>query len=421
MGRTHLSLKEDKFLINNVLTYTEITTSPEHVRGMLMNARFIQGVFDDASGTERYHRFGEKTFSAVENTKALIEALPDWYAHGLRAITVGMQGGGPCFTCDNYEIENNPYCSDGKRIDADYFVRMAMIIEAADQLGMVVIVSLFYGAQTRFLEGNEAVAEAVRGVSAWLKDKGYSNVVIEIANEYDISCFKRHTALSTPEGIVGLMAIAREASGGMPVGCSGTGGHFSEAIAQASDVILIHANGQTRQQFYNLIQKAKAIYPKRPIVCNEDSQAISQLTVAFKEGVSWGYYNNMTKQEPPVKWMILEGEDTYFAKRMAKGLGIPGEELQKEAQFYLQGLEKDIEDSGRRWIRLASLEPEKIDYVEFYRNGTYYATAYDDPFTIHYQCTWRQMPVLDVQKGEVWEAKIYLLDGQILQKQAVAL
>ena len=74
-------------------------------------------------------------------------------------------------------------------------------------------------------------------------------------------------------------------------------------------MILIHGNGCTRQRLYNMIQTVRSWGLKRPIVCNEDSQAIGQLQVAFQTGVSWGYYNNMTKQEPPTDWSITPGED----------------------------------------------------------------------------------------------------------------
>jgi hypothetical protein len=58
------------------------------------------------------------------------------------------------------------------------------------------------------------------------------------------------------------------------------------------------------------------------VVCNEDSQCITRIPVAVAERFSWGYYNNITKQEPPADWSITPGEDTFFALRMAMALGI---------------------------------------------------------------------------------------------------
>lgn len=416
MKKTSLIIEGSKFLINNKLTYNEIEGCS--YQGLLMNARFIQGVFDDKADRERFHRFGRR-FDPQENTELLLHALPAWYEAGIRAVTVGFQGGGPCFTIDNAKIENNPYGNDGKQIDPAYLERMGRIIDEADRIGMVIIVSLFYGSQTRFLKDDEAIENAVVNVCHWLKDRDDRNVIIEIANEHDIDCYRIHPVLSGKEGIVKLIRTARKESGGMPVGCSGTGGYFSRKIAEASDVILIHGNGQNRSQLAQLIKKAKAVRPERPVVVNEDSQAISQLEVTFNNKVSWGYYNNMTKQEPPVDWEITPGEDYFFALRLKEYLGISKADIPIEEQFYLQGLEKDNEYEGKRFIRLASLYPEKINYVDFYRNAVFYERVYDDPFCINYMFNWLQGPVEGIKAGEEWEAVIQLYDGRRVGKKAV--
>ena len=415
MSKTVLSISEDKFLINNKLVYSEIVGSNTNAHGLLMNARFIQGVFDDKNNRERFNRFGVTQFDPEKNTSDLIEALPEWYQYGLRAFTVGFQGGGPCCTISNDTINNNPYSEDGTSIDVEYLERMKRLIRAADEIGMIVIVSFFYGAQTRFLNDDKAVMNAVKLTSNWLNDCQFTNVIIEIANEHDVYEFKIHPILYSEEGIVDLIRIAQRESGGMPVGCSGTGGYFSEKIANASDIIIIHGNGQSRQQYYNLIKKAKGLNSKKPILCNEDSQAISQLEVSFKAGVSWGYYNNMTKQEPPTNWKIQKGEDLFFAYRMAKGIGIEVKELKEEDQFYLQGLEPHMTYQNKRWIRCASLYPEKINYVEFYRDGELIDIAYDDPFMVNHIYNWLQSSV-EVKGCERWEAVIYRINNAIIRK-----
>ena len=98
MPKTRVSTQGESFLINDKLTYSEVENSRPGVHGLLMNARFIQGIFDDRAVPERFARFGHEVFDPAANTDRLIAALPDWYAHGLRAFTVGLQGGGPCFT-----------------------------------------------------------------------------------------------------------------------------------------------------------------------------------------------------------------------------------------------------------------------------------------------------------------------------------
>ena len=414
MSETKLKIKGRNFYINDELTYSTIEGSNPEAHGLLMNARFIQGIFDDKADRSRFNRFGRE-FDPDKNTDDLIEALPSWYEYGLRAFTVGFQGGGPCYTTDNKTIHNNPYGKDGKKLDPDYADRMDRLIRAADKEGMIVIVSFFYGDQARRLKDGQAVINAVKTASHFLRDKGYTNVIIEVANEHNIGAFDDHPIIQTAEGISALIDIAREESGGLPVGSSGGGGYVNQEVAAASDVVLIHGNGQTRQQLYNMVRKVREWEPDKPIVCNEDSQAIGQLQIAYQTHTSWGYYNNMTKQEPPADWGITNGEDTFFAYRMAEGIGIETPDLSQEEQYYLQGLEENMEYEGKRWIRLASLYPETIDHVEFYRNQELEYVSYDEPFTVNFRGNWMQGPT-EVNKGEEWKAVIHLANGEILER-----
>lgn len=417
MTYTSLDIRGRDFYINGKKTYSEIPNSNLAAHGLLMNARFIQGIFDDKAESQRFARFGCTQWDPEKNTDDLIAALPQWYQYGLRAFTVGFQGGGPCFTIDNLTIDNNPFGEDGKSLDSAYAQRMDRLIRAADRLGMVVIVSYFYGDQARRLKDGRAIMEAVRTASRFLRDGGYTNVIIEVANEHNISAFSVHPIVQTAEGMVCLLDIARKESGGMPVGSSGGGGHEDKEVWEASDVVLIHGNGCSRQKYYNLIQRARQWAPNKPIVCNEDSQAIGQIEVAVKTHTSWGYYNNMTKQEPPANWGVTPGEDTFFAYRIAKAIGIEIPELSEEEQYYLQGFEPEMEYQGKRWIRLASLCPETINFVDFYRNGELIYTCYDEPFTVNFKSNWLQGAV-EVSRGEKWRAVIHLRSGRVLEKTA---
>ncbi|MDF7799742.1 hypothetical protein P4C99_09710 [Pontiellaceae bacterium B1224] len=412
MTATKLSIKNEAFLINGTLTYADIPSVPAQHHGLLMNARFIQGIFDDAAEPQRFARFGHDVWDPEAQTDRLIATLPDWYEYGLRAFTTGFQGGGPCFTTDNNSIDNNPFGAEGLSLDPAYAARMDRLIRAADAQGMVVIVSFFYCAQVRHLKDGAAIRNAVKTASHFLRDGGYTNVIIEVANEMDVGPFKDHPLIFYPEGMASLIDLAREESGGLPVGCSGTGGYLSHEVAEASDLILVHGNGLTRQQYYNMIQTVRSWNLNRPIVCNEDSQAIGNMQVSIELGVSWGYYNDLTKQEPPTNWTITRGEDQFFAQRMAEGLGIEVPPIPPEEQFYLQGLEPHRSVDGKRWIRVASLYPEKINRVDFFRDGHLYYQSYDEPFTVHFKCNWLQDSVED--RGS-WTASVHLCDGQTIE------
>lgn len=413
MPLTTLSINREKFLINGQLTYSDIAGSKPAAHGLLMNARFIQGIFDDAADPARFARFGWEAWDPERHTDELIAALPAWYRYGLRAFTVGLQGGGACFTTNNLTIHNNPFGAEGTTLNPAYSTRLDRLIQAADTMGMVVIVSYFYGDQARRLRDGRAIRNAVTTASRFLREGGYGNVIIEIANEHDIQPFRAHPLIHYPEGVAALLDLARAESGGLPVGCSGGGGSHDQEIAEASDVILLHGNGQTRQKLYNMIRTVRSWGLKRPIVVNEDSQAIGQMAVTYKEQVSWGYYNNMTKQEPPADWTVTRGEDLFFARRMAEGIGIKLEPLPEAEQYYLQGLEPQMTADSQRWIRLASLYPETINYVDFFRNRQFYASAFDEPFSLHFISNWRQRGVPSVV-GDEWRAEVHLRDGRVI-------
>lgn len=315
---------------------------------------------------------------------------------------------------NNQTIDNNPFGTDGAQLDVAYAERMDRLIRGADALGMVVIVSFFYGAQTRFLRDGKAVRQAVVTASEFLRDGGYTNVLIEVANELNIGDFKRHPIIQQPQGMASLIDLARASSGGIAVGCSG-GGYLNREVAEASDFVLIHGNGTTRQRYYNMIQEVRSWGLNQPIVCNEDSQAIGQIDVAFETRTSWGYYNNMTKQEPLTDWSITRGEDTFFAHRMATGIGRELPPLAAEDCYYLQGLEPQMSYGGERWIRLASLYPESINYVQFYRGDQLQYTAYDEPFAVNFETNWRQGGVRTCE-GEPWKAVVHLATGEVLER-----
>lgn len=402
--QTILTMDGEKFLINGMPTYQEIDGSATQVHGLLMNARFIQGLFHDRANEQRFHRFG-RTFDADKNTDDLIAALPSWYAMGLRAFTVGLQGGGSCFTIPNHTVQCSPYSPDGMNVEANTLARLTRLLNAADQFGMVVIVSLFYCGQIRYLDGAKAVLSAVRTMSRFLKQGGWRNIILEIANEYDLQAFRTMPLIQSPEGMVALMDIARQESG-LAVGCSGAGGTVEKEVVQNSDVVLYHGNGQSRQQLVMAIEKIRHWAPNRPIVCNEDSQCVTNMQVCVDHGVSWGYYNNMTKQEPPTDWRILPGEDSYFTWRMANALGI---RAQKPIPSHMVvGVQPWESSEGKFWIRLAALYPEQIDYVDYWFEDQWQYRCYEAPFSLHYQSNWLQDATTKLGK---WHVEITWRNG----------
>ncbi|QMS85370.1 glycoside hydrolase family 5 protein [Candidatus Xianfuyuplasma coldseepsis] len=409
MGHTHLTVQGRDFYINGKPVYDEIENHPAS-KGLLMNSRFIQGIFDDKTDRIRYNRFG-KVFDANQNTEDFIAALPQWYAYGLRAVTVGIQGGMPVFTTDVRTIDNNPFGPDGTSFDERYANRLDRIIRAADKIGMVIIINILYWAQSLRFNNDEAIIAALKTCSAFLKKGAYTNVIVDVANEYNIDMWNELPIIQNPKSMRKLIQLVQEETGGMLVGSSGGGGLIDKEVADASDVVLVHGNGLTRGEYYDFIQHVKTIAPNKPILCNEDSPCISRLDVAYETHTSWGHYDNFTKQEPPCDWGITKGQDFFFARRMAQVLGIDIPTLPKDEQFYLQGLEPLTVTQGKRWIRLTAEYPEKINYVNYYRNGKPIYRSYDEPYFLYRETTWIQGPWNVQEDDQEWTAEVVLSDG----------
>jgi hypothetical protein len=88
------------------------------------------------------------------------------------------------------------------------------------------------------------------------------------------------------------------------------------------------------------------------------------------------------------------------------------------SKIYFQGFEKTFTDQNKRWIRLASLYPERIDYVEFYRNGVIFDIAYEEPYYTLHKTTWIQDGVELTGSDEEWRVEVHLHSGEIIEKFA---
>ncbi len=93
--------------------------------------------------------------------------------------------GGPLYVPEIYEnYDNNGFTAEGKLKPA-YAGRMARILARADELGMVVIVGLFYIAFAKKMEDNAIWRTADESLS-FLSETGRQNLLIELAHESDL-------------------------------------------------------------------------------------------------------------------------------------------------------------------------------------------------------------------------------------------
>ncbi len=269
--RTRVSLQDGRWFFNDEVTYRGTKA-----QGLLMNVRMVNTAFEDRKRPD---------FDPQANTDELIAQIPDYVVHGVRAFTVCLQGGST-----GYEgALNSAFNPDGSLRDS-YLHRVQRIIEACDRNGAVVILGCFYQRQDQVLKDEAAVRAGVVNVAKWIKESGFTNVVLEIANEFGHSGFN-HQLLKTPEGIAELIGLAKQTAPTLLVSASGLGsGRLAEAVARASDFLLIHFNSTPIENIPACIAALKKF--GKPVVCNEDTkeggEGAKAAEVCVANGASWG-------------------------------------------------------------------------------------------------------------------------------------
>lgn len=327
---TEVSIRGEDFYINDQPTYAGRTWNGHRIEGLLLNARMVQGIFDDLNPatTNRWAYPDTGKWDADRNTREFIAAMPEWRKHGLLAFTLNLQGGSPYGYSREQPWINSAFAPDGS-LRADYFARLEKILNRADELGMVVILGYFYQAQDRVLTNEAAVVRAVDGATDWVLDHGYRNVIVEINNECDQHYINE---ILQPQRVHELIACVQKNSRGgfhLPVSTSYSGPLPQANVATNADFILVHGNGIRKNpaRITDSIQKIRVLcdHPK-PVIFNEDDnydfdQSTNNFVAAVGSHVSWGYFDYRRKgesskegfQSVPADWSIgSKRKQAYF-------------------------------------------------------------------------------------------------------------
>jgi hypothetical protein len=329
-GKTRVQIDGECFLINGSPTYPGRSYQGRKIEGLLLNSRMVQATFDDLNPETRgYWDYPDgAAWDPERNVAEFTAALPGYRRAGLLAFTINLQGGMPRpHTERRQPWHNSGWTAEGE-LRPEYESRARRVIERADELGMVVILGLFYFGQDERLADEGAVQRAVEGAVGWVLDEGFTNVLIEINNECDI--FYDHEVLQ-PHRVDELILLGRQiAKGGrgLLVGTSYSGGTVpGEEVVAASDFVLVHGNGvgdPDRMAAMARQTRALKTYRPMPILFNEDDhygfgQPWNNMLAAISEYASWGYYdqgaNNYVDgyQSPPTNWGInTERKQGFF-------------------------------------------------------------------------------------------------------------
>lgn len=294
-------------------------------RGKLMNLRLAQALFHDEWLTEH-------SFDPSRNTNQVIEALDFYKRHGVLAINVSLQGGNPGYSKEINGISRQNGAKHGPgqgllvsafrpdgALKPEWLSRLESLLRAADQRGMFVCLMYFYQGQDEIFDSPEAIEAAARNITDWLIDHKFRNVIIDVANEWDIQGDRWDQNDYIPQNIAGVIERIRErfqtkrADFALPIGAS-TGGRmvYPASLAEVCDVVLLHGNGREPAEKSDRAQQYK-VY-ERPVLMNEDdngrettranlAKELASCDAMFRHGAGWGYMPWVQAQRFPFYYL----------------------------------------------------------------------------------------------------------------------
>jgi hypothetical protein len=305
-------------------------------QGKLMNLRLAQGLFHDEWLTE-------KPFHPAKNTQALINALEDYRAHGVLMVNVSMQGGQAGYDPkvngvdrqNGYRFgkDKGTYVSAFDRkggLKAAWLDRLHRLLQSADRHGMFVNIMYFYQGQDESLESPAALHAAARNLTQWLIDRNHRNVLIDVANEYDLRDgrwdFDRYIPNNAHKLVEETRQLLRSRKILIPVAASSDGRMgFPEPMMSASDVVLIHGNNRTPEQKQRRADELRSV--RKPVLMNEDDNGretteenlkkeLASCDIFFKDAGGWGYMPWVQAQRFPFRYFGGDDRDMRYLHRV---------------------------------------------------------------------------------------------------------
>lgn len=339
--KTEVAIRGDAFYINGRRTYEGRTWQGMRIEGLLFNSRMVQGIFDDLNPQTRpqWAYPDTRQWDPERNTREFLAAMPEWRRHGLLAITLNLQGGSPRGYSQEQPWHNSAIAEDGS-LRPDYMARLQHILDRADELGMAVILGVFYFGQDQRLRDEAAVIRALDNVTDWVLTQGYRNILLEVNNECNVRY--DHPILQPPR-VHELIARAkrrRHAGRRLLVSASYCGGTIpGENVVRAADFLLLHGNGVSEpERIAEMVRRTRRVpgYRPMPILFNEDDhfhfdRPRSNMTAAVDEYASWGYFDFRMRgegydegfQSVPVNWSLSSLRKRAFFQKVAEITGSP--------------------------------------------------------------------------------------------------
>jgi len=341
---TSVAIVGNAFHINGKPTYPGRSFRGSKVEGQLFTSRMVNCIINDQNPETRgMWAWRDGPWDPERNTSEFIAALPLYRAHGLTSVAFNIQGGSPMGYGWNQPWHTSGYAPDG-RLLPDYKSRLLRVLDAVDANGMVAVLGYFYVSATPALADEAAFMRATDEITDLVCDGGYTNVLVEVANEADISRWTAETI--KPARSHELVARVQTRSKGRvktPAGrllvstSFATPAPIPGRLLQMADYVLYHGNGLATPQAVHARARqirATAGYRGQPLLINEDDhfdfdKPENNFLAAVEEYSGWGYFDYRQIRERfedgyqslPVDWGINSARKRAFFSLLAQVTG----------------------------------------------------------------------------------------------------
>lgn len=341
---TSVAIAGNAFHINGKPTYPGRSFRGSKVEGQIFTSRMVNCIINDQNPETRgMWAWRDGPWDPERNTSEFIAALPLYRSRGLTSIAFNVQGGSPMGYGWNQPWHTSGYTPDG-RLLPDYRSRLLRVLDATDANGMVAVLGYFYVSATPALADEAAFIRATDEITDLVCDGGYTNVLIEVANEADISRWTAETI--KPARSHELVARVQSRSKGRvktPAGrllvstSFATAAPIPERLLQTADYVLYHGNGLATPQAVHARAKqirATSGYRGQPLLINEDDhfdfdKPENNMLAAVEEYSGWGYFDYRQIRERfedgyqslPVDWGINSVRKKGFFSLLAQVTG----------------------------------------------------------------------------------------------------
>jgi len=303
-------------------TYTGPAYRPE-AQGKLMNLRLANALFLDEWMKER-------PFDPELNTASVIRALDFYKSHGILMINVSLQGAQAGYdkTVNGIDRENayrlgpgrgmyvSAFRPDGS-LKPDWLARLERLLRAANDRGMFVNLMYFFHGQDEQFRSTDAIHAAAVNITRWLVDHDFRNIIVDVANEYDLPGPQWDFKGYIPQNIIPLIDDVREcfkhAGFTLPIGVSSDGRmRYPHSLEGQVDLLLLHGDGRDEQEKARRVVELKNI--QRPVLMTEDDNGrattrehlagdLASCDIFFNGAAGWGYLPWIQAQRFPFRYL----------------------------------------------------------------------------------------------------------------------